>query len=63
MSSRARGYNGSATGARSNPATQSGQAPALEITMPNASTRLVKFDGVHNQWDHKSMGSESLIFD
>jgi filamentous hemagglutinin len=46
MSSRARDYNDSATGARSNPATQSGQAPALERTMPDGSTRLVKFDGV-----------------
>jgi filamentous hemagglutinin len=45
MSSRARDYNDSATGARSNPATQSGQAPALERTMPDGSTRLVKFDG------------------
>ncbi|NNA70104.1 hypothetical protein [Pseudomonas gessardii] len=46
MSSRARDYNDSATGARSNPATQSGQAPALERTMPDGSTRLVKFDGM-----------------
>ncbi|EJL98177.1 putative hemagglutinin, partial [Pseudomonas sp. GM102] len=46
MSSRARDYNDTATGARSNPATQSGQAPALERTMPDGSTRLVKFDGV-----------------
>ncbi|WP_250157080.1 pre-toxin TG domain-containing protein [Achromobacter deleyi] len=46
MSSRARDYNDSATGARSNPATQTGQAPALERTMPDESTRLVKFDGV-----------------
>lgn len=46
MSPRARDYNDSATGARSNPATRSGQAPALERTMPDGSTRLVKFDGV-----------------
>jgi filamentous hemagglutinin len=46
MSSRARDYNDSATGARSNPATQSGQAPALERAMPDGSTRLVKFDGL-----------------
>ncbi|VVM73943.1 hypothetical protein PS664_01938 [Pseudomonas fluorescens] len=49
MSSRARDYNDSATGARSNPATQSGQAPALERTMPDGSTRLVKFDGVDGE--------------
>jgi filamentous hemagglutinin len=46
MSKIARDYNDSATGARSNPVTQSGQAPALERTMPDGSTRLVKFDGV-----------------
>lgn len=46
MNSRARDYNDSATGARSNPITQSGQAPALERTMPDGSTRLVKFDGM-----------------
>lgn len=45
MSSHARDYNDSATGARSNPATQSGKAPALERTMPDVSLRLVKFDG------------------
>jgi len=49
MSSRARDYNDSATGARSNPATQSGQAPALERTMPDGSTKLVKFDGVDGE--------------
>ncbi|MFJ4291928.1 DUF637 domain-containing protein [Cupriavidus sp. NPDC089707] len=46
MSQKARDYNDSATGARSNPSTQTGQAPALERTMPDGSTRLVKFDGV-----------------
>ncbi|MCM2263201.1 hemagglutinin [Ralstonia solanacearum] len=46
MSQQARDYNDSATGARSNPATQSGQAPALERKMEDGSTRLVKFDGV-----------------
>ncbi|RCS56429.1 hypothetical protein, partial [Parvibium lacunae] len=46
MSQAARNYNDSATGARSNPATQSGQAPALERTMPDGSIRQVKFDGV-----------------
>src|SRR5476649_2376411 len=49
LSSRARDYNDSATGARSNPATQSGQAPALERTMPDGSIRLVKFDGVDGE--------------
>jgi filamentous hemagglutinin len=42
----ARDYNDSATGARSNSATQSGQAPALERTLPDGSVRLVKFDGL-----------------
>jgi filamentous hemagglutinin len=46
MSRTAQAYNDSATGARSNPATQSSQAPALERTMPDGSTRIVKFDGV-----------------
>lgn len=42
MSSGARYYNDSATGARSNPATQSSQAHALERTMPDGSTGLIK---------------------
>ncbi len=46
MSQTARDYNDAATGARSNPVTHSGQAPALERTMPDGSTRPVKFDGV-----------------
>ncbi|WCM18265.1 filamentous hemagglutinin N-terminal domain-containing protein [Paraburkholderia bryophila] len=46
MSQGAQDYNDSATGARSNPATQSSQAPAIERTMPDGSTRLVKFDGL-----------------
>ncbi|UCV14770.1 hypothetical protein [Quatrionicoccus australiensis] len=46
MSQAARDYNDSATGARSNPVTKSGQAPALERTMPDGTTRQVKFDGV-----------------
>ncbi|WP_205205202.1 hypothetical protein, partial [Azonexus hydrophilus] len=46
MSRAARDYNDSATGARSNPVTQSGQAPVLERTMPDGTTRQVKFDGV-----------------
>lgn len=45
-SQKARDYNDAATGARSNSVTQSGQAPALERTMPDGSTRPVKFDGV-----------------
>lgn len=49
MSSRARDYNDSAAGARSNLATQSGQARALERTMPDGSTRLIKFDGVDGE--------------
>ncbi|QJU56929.1 hypothetical protein HL653_03190 [Sphingomonas sp. AP4-R1] len=39
-------YNDSATGARSNVVTRRGQAPALERTMPDGTTRLVKFDGI-----------------
>ncbi|MFD1554500.1 hypothetical protein ACFSHT_02510 [Paraburkholderia silviterrae] len=46
MGQAARDYNDSATGARSNPETQKGQAPALERTMTDGSTRVVKFDGV-----------------
>jgi len=46
MSPAARDYNDSATGARSNPVTQSGQAPAIIRTMPDGSQRAVKFDGV-----------------
>jgi filamentous hemagglutinin len=42
----AQDYNDSALGARSNPITQRGQAPALQRTMPDGSTRLVKFDGI-----------------
>lgn len=42
---RAKAYNDSANGARSNVATKKGQAPALERTMPNGEKRLVKFDG------------------
>ncbi|MEO7688804.1 MAG: LysM peptidoglycan-binding domain-containing protein [Sphingomonas sp.] len=42
----AKDYNDSAMGARSNPFTKTGQAPALERTMPDGTTRLVKFDGV-----------------
>lgn len=46
MSQSAREYNDSASGARSNPQTKQGQAPALVRTMDDGSTRLVKFDGV-----------------
>lgn len=46
MSDAARAYNDSAIGARSNPLTRRGQAPALERTLDDGSTRLVKFDGI-----------------
>ncbi|WP_244138321.1 hemagglutinin repeat-containing protein [Burkholderia stabilis] len=46
MGSTARDYNDSATGARSDPGAQTGLAPALERTLPDGSTRIVKFDGV-----------------
>lgn len=46
MSSTAQSYNDSATGALSNPAMLSGQAPALERTMPDGTVRTVKFDGL-----------------
>ena len=42
----AKSYNDSAIGARSNVLTKSGQAPALERTMPDGTIRVVKFDGV-----------------
>jgi hypothetical protein len=42
----AKDYNDSAMGARSNVLTHRGQVPALERTMPDGTTRLVKFDGV-----------------
>lgn len=43
---RAKAYNDSATGARSNVLTKKGQAPALQRTMPDGTKRRVKFDGV-----------------
>lgn len=45
MSDRARNYNDSAVGARSNPATRRGQAPALYRTLDDGSKRAVRFDG------------------
>lgn len=45
MSKQARRYNDSATGARSNPVTRRGQAPALHRTLEDGSKRLVRFDG------------------
>jgi filamentous hemagglutinin len=45
----AKDYNDSALGARSNPLTKNGQAPALERTMADGTKRLVKFDGVDGQ--------------
>jgi hypothetical protein len=47
---RAKAYNDSARGARSNILTKKGQAPALERTMPDGKKRRVKFDGVDH--DH-----------
>lgn len=49
MKGLAKDYNDSALGARSNPLTKSGQAPALERTMADGTKRLVKFDGVDGQ--------------
>jgi filamentous hemagglutinin len=42
----AKEYNDSAIGARSNPLTKTGQAPALERTLEDGTKSLVKFDGV-----------------
>lgn len=49
MSQKARDYNDSASGARSNPDTKMGLAPALERKMSDGSVRLVKFDGVDGE--------------
>ncbi|MBB4723192.1 hemagglutinin repeat-containing protein [Xanthomonas euvesicatoria] len=46
MSSKARDYNDSAPGARSNVETQASQAPSITRTMPDGTERPVKFDGV-----------------
>jgi hypothetical protein len=46
MSARAHNYNDAATGARSNLATQSSQAPAIERTLSDGSATIVKFDGL-----------------
>ena len=46
LKGRIKEYNDSALGARSNPLTKTGQAPALERTLPDGTTSLVKFDGV-----------------
>lgn len=49
MSSRARSYNDSATGAHSDVLTKKSQAPALYYTSPTEKTpKLVKFDGLEN---------------
>ncbi|MDO7955103.1 hemagglutinin repeat-containing protein [Xanthomonas euvesicatoria pv. eucalypti] len=46
MSPKARDYNDSAPGARSNVETQASQAPSITRTMPDGTERPVKFDGV-----------------
>lgn len=46
MSSAARDFNDSATGARSNVFTQSGQAPAITRTLDDGTTTTVRFDGL-----------------
>ncbi|MDU4401619.1 MAG: type VI secretion system tube protein TssD [Citrobacter koseri] len=46
MSQRARNYNDSATGARSNINTQKGQAPTIDRTDTKNNSRPVRFDGV-----------------
>lgn len=45
MNRRARTYNDGAPGARSNPLTKRGQAPALYRTTSDGKRRLVRFDG------------------
>nr|WP_320015636.1 RHS repeat-associated core domain-containing protein [uncultured Desulfobacter sp.] len=46
MSNRAKLYNDSATGARSNIATQKGQAPQITRTLDDDTARGVRFDGL-----------------
>lgn len=46
MSQRARNYNDSATGARSNVDTQKGQAPTIDRIDANGNSKPVRFDGV-----------------
>ncbi len=46
MSQKAKAYNDSATGARSNVATQKGQAPQITRTLEDGTTKGVRFDGV-----------------
>lgn len=46
MSQRARDYNDSATGARSNIDTQKGQAPTIDRIDANGNSKPVRFDGV-----------------
>lgn len=46
MSSRARDYNDSASGARSNIDTQKGQAPTIDRIDESGKSRPVRFDGV-----------------
>lgn len=46
MSQRARNYNDSATGARSNVDTQKGQAPTIDRIDANGNNKPVRFDGV-----------------
>ncbi|MDN2714552.1 hemagglutinin repeat-containing protein [Janthinobacterium sp. SUN120] len=46
MGQNARDYNDSATGARSNPLTKKGQAPALEREISDEVKKIVRFDGI-----------------
>ena len=46
MSNRARNYDDSATGSRSNIETQKGQAPTIHRTVDNGVTKPVRFDGL-----------------
>ena len=48
MSTKARYYNDSVSGASSNPATQKGLAPSLEFTASDGKTKVVRFDGIEN---------------
>jgi len=49
MSERARRYDDSASGSRSNILTQKGQAPSIERTLPDGQKRRVKFDGLDGE--------------
>jgi hypothetical protein len=50
MSDRARNYDDSATGSRSNIETQKGQAPTIARTLEDGTQKLVRFDGFDGEY-------------